>query len=85
MNVNQFYSENIAEDITRGLIDNARQCNSNGSLPFGLKRGVDGRIVADETEAEIVAGIAFLPFCPASTGLPAEIGLKFQISTRNSP
>ena len=57
MNVNQFYSENMAEDITRGLMDNARQCKSNGSLPFGLKRGVDGRIVVDEAEAEIVREI----------------------------
>ena len=57
MNVNQFYSENMAEDITRGLMDNARQCKSNGSLPFGLKRGMDGRIVVDEAEAEIVREI----------------------------
>ena len=57
MNVNQFYSENMAEDITRGLMDNARQCKSNGSLPFGLKRGTDGRIVVDEAEAEIVREI----------------------------
>ena len=26
MNVNQFYSENMAEDITRGLMDNASKC-----------------------------------------------------------
>ena len=57
MNVNQFYSENMAEDITRGMMDNARQCKSNGSLPFGLKRGTDGRIVVDEAEAEIVREI----------------------------
>ena len=57
MNVNQFYSENMAEDIRRGLTDNARQCKSNGSLPLGLKRGEDGRVVIDEAEAEIVQEI----------------------------
>ena len=29
MNVNQFYSENMAEDITRGLYDNASKCMAN--------------------------------------------------------
>lgn len=33
MNVNQFYSENMAEDITRGMMDNASKCLSNGALP----------------------------------------------------
>ena len=33
MNVNQFYSENMAEDIRWGLMDNAKNCKVNGSLP----------------------------------------------------
>ena len=37
MNVNQFYSENMAEDIRRGLKDNAAECKVNGSLPYGYK------------------------------------------------
>ncbi len=42
MNVNQFYSENMAEDIKRGLYDNAANCMvANGHLPYGYK--------ADET------------------------------------
>ena len=45
MNVNQFYSENMAEDITRGLYDNASKCMANGRQPLGYKRGEDGRVV----------------------------------------
>ena len=30
MNVNQFYSENMAEDIRRGMADNAADCKVNG-------------------------------------------------------
>ena len=33
MNVNQFYSENMAEDIRRGMMDNAKQCKATGSPP----------------------------------------------------
>ena len=42
MNVNQFYSENMAEDIRRGLKDNAAECKVNGALPYGYKKGEDG-------------------------------------------
>ena len=48
MNVNQFYSENMAEDIRRGLRDNAQNCKlTNGSLPFGYKKGEDLRYELD--------------------------------------
>ena len=57
MNVNQFYSENMAEDIRRGLQDNASKCKSNGSLPFGLCKDEDGRVDVNEAEAEIVREI----------------------------
>lgn len=51
MNVNQFYSENMAEDITRGMMDNASKCLSNGALPLGYKAGENGRIVLDKAQA----------------------------------
>lgn len=54
MNVNQFYSENMAEDITRGLMDNAQKCMVNGRLPFGYKKGEDGKYAIDEPKAAIV-------------------------------
>ena len=57
MNVNQFYSENMAEDIRRGLIDNAEQCKVNGSVPYGYKRGEDGKYAIDEPKAAIVREI----------------------------
>ena len=57
MNVNQFYSENMAEDIMRGLMDNASQCKVNGALPLGYRRGADGRYEIDEQTAPIVQEI----------------------------
>ena len=57
MNVNQFYVENMAEDISRGLMDNASKCLSNGSLPLGYKPGEDQRVVLDEAEAAVVQEI----------------------------
>ena len=57
MNVNQFYSENMAEDITRGLYDNAQKCIANGRQPLGYKRGADGHVVVDEPAAATVREI----------------------------
>lgn len=57
MNVNQFYSENLAEDTRRGLMDNAQQCKVNGCPPYGYKRGEDGRFEIDEDRAAIVREI----------------------------
>lgn len=57
MNVNQFYSENMAEDITRGLYDNAQKCKANGRQPLGYKRGQDGSIVLDKAGAAVVQEI----------------------------
>ena len=57
MNVNQFYSENMAEDIMRGLLDNAAEGKTNGQVPFGYVRGEDGRCKIVDAEAEIVREI----------------------------
>lgn len=58
MNVNQFYSENMAEDIRRGLRDNAENCKlTNGSIPFGYKKGEDLRYELDEPKDSIVREI----------------------------
>ena len=58
MNVNQFYSENMAEDIMRGMLDNARKCMvNNGGLAFGYKKGADGRYAIEEAAAAIVREI----------------------------
>ena len=57
MNVNQFYSENMAEDIRRGLDDNASKCMVNGIVGLGFKRGEDGRYAIDSPKDEIVREI----------------------------
>ena len=57
ISVNQFYSENLGEDIKRTQADNARQCKSNGPAPYGYRSGVDGRFEIDESAAAIVREI----------------------------
>lgn len=58
MNVNQFYSENMAEDIMRGLMDNAEKCMvNNGGIALGYKKGEDGRYAIEEKGAAIVLEI----------------------------
>ena len=57
MNVNQFYSENMAEDIRRGMRDNAENCKVNGVLPLGYVKGPDGRYAIEPSEAAVVREI----------------------------
>lgn len=57
MNVNQFYSENMAEDIQRGLYDSANQCKVVTTIPYGYKRGEDGRHAIHDQEAAVVQEI----------------------------
>ena len=57
MSMNQFYSENLAEDIKRGMKDNAQKGKVNGSLPLGYKKGEDGRYAVDEEKAALVREI----------------------------
>ena len=87
MNVNQFYSENMAEDIMRGLMDNAEKCMvNNGTLPLGYKKGEDGRYAIDEKTAPIVQEIfeRFLagePFVDIANDLNAR-GIKTRRGNR---
>ena len=57
MSLNEFYSENMAEDIRRGMIDAARQGKVSGAIPLGYKKGEDGKYAIDEPMAEIVREI----------------------------
>jgi len=58
MNVNQFYSENMAEDIIRGLYDNAANCMvTNGQLPYGYVADKTLHYAVDEAKAEVVREI----------------------------
>ena len=57
MNVNQFFSENMAEDIKRNQADNAMNCKANGPAPFGYTTGKDGKFIIDEARAPVVREI----------------------------
>jgi len=57
MNVNQFYSEALAEDVRRGMMDNAKKCMVNGRLPYGLRKGPDGKAEINPEQAVIVREI----------------------------
>lgn len=57
MNVNQFYSESMAEDVRRGMMDNAKKCMVNGRCPYGLRKGKDGKYEIDPEQAEIIREI----------------------------
>jgi len=57
MNINQFYSENLAEDVKRGMMDNASMCKVNGRLPLGYVRSKEGYYQVDDAEAAIVREI----------------------------
>lgn len=59
MNVNQFHVENMAEDIQRGLEDNAKQCKVNGKLSYGFVKGPDARYAFDDFKISIVQEIFF--------------------------
>ena len=55
MNINQFYSEAMAEDVIRGMHANARQCISNGPLPYGYRaRPKTLEIEIDEPKAAFI-------------------------------
>ena len=57
MNVNQFYIENMAEDVIRGMMDNAQKCKINGRIPLGYKRANDGTYAIDDSGAAVVREI----------------------------
>lgn len=58
MNVNQFYSDSMAEDVKRGMNSNAARCMvASGRLPLGYKSGEDLRWILDEERAPVVREI----------------------------
>lgn len=64
MNVNQFYSENMSEDIKRGMENNAMNCKvTNGTIPFGYRRGDDLRYELDPPKDGVVREIFSRVLC----------------------
>lgn len=53
----EYYSSELSRKIRRGMDDNASKCLCNGQIPFGYRRGEDGRFAIDEQEAPIVQEI----------------------------
>lgn len=53
----EYYSAELSRKIKRGMDDNASKCMCTGHIPFGYKRGEDGRYAIEETEAAVVQEI----------------------------
>ena len=53
---NEYYSLNLAQNVRRGMLGNARRCLVNGNPVFGYRTGPDGRYEVDEAEAPVVRG-----------------------------
>jgi len=53
----EYYSRELSQKIRRGMADNAAKCLCNGQIPFGYRRGEDGKFAIDEVEAPIVQEI----------------------------
>lgn len=53
----EYYSRNLAENVKRGAYDSALQRKALGRLPFGYRRGADGKFEIDPDKAPIVQRI----------------------------
>lgn len=87
MNVNQFYSENMAEDIRRGLRDNAENCKvTNGTLPFGYKKTPDLKYALDKPKDAIVREIFNRVACGEPfVDIAADLNAKGIRTSRGNP
>lgn len=54
MNVNQYFSETLSEDVRRAMTDNARKGLANGVPPYGYRRGENGQFELDPETAPVV-------------------------------
>lgn len=53
----EYYSKELAQKIRRGMEDNASRCMVTGSIPYGYRRGSDGRYELDPVQAPVVREI----------------------------
>ena len=58
----EWYSRQLSENVTRGMMDNARRCLYNGQPVLGYMRGQDGRYAIQPEEAAVVRNI-FSLYC----------------------
>ena len=52
--VNEWYSRSLSQNVTRGMMGNARKCLANGVPVFGYDIDEGGHYVVNEGEAQIV-------------------------------
>ena len=86
----EWYSRNLAENIHRGKIDNAKKCIFNGVSVYGYDKGPDGRFIINEAEAAVVRHVFSLyaqgysggsiQKILAEDGILTKSGYKFGIS-----
>lgn len=50
----EYYSAELAENVHRGMTENALEGKANGRAPLGYKKGPDGKLVVDERNAKAV-------------------------------
>lgn len=50
----EWYSANLAENVRRGMFDNAQRCLYNGTRLFGYTKGIDGRYAIVPDQASVV-------------------------------
>lgn len=53
----EYYSKELSQKIRRGMNDNAEKCLVASSLPYGYKKGEDGKFAVDPAEAAVVREI----------------------------
>ena len=53
----EYYSKELSRKIRRGMDDNAEKCMANGSLPYGYRRGADGKYAIVPEEAQVIQEI----------------------------
>ena len=53
----EWYSRQLSENVTRGMLDNANRCLYNGTKILGYTRGADGRYAVQPEEAAVIRNI----------------------------
>ncbi len=63
----EWYSRQLSENVSRGMLDNAMKCLYNGTKVLGYTRGLDGRYAIEPSGADLVRYI----FAQYASGLSA--------------
>ena len=82
----EWYSRQLSENVTRGMVDNAQRCLYNGTKILGYTRGPDGHYQIVPDDADLVRSI----FSRYNTGLSAaricrELNARGLVTSRGKP